>query len=127
MLLAGGCKAGSDTAQGVAERFLDQHYVRMNLPGAVEYCTGLAKHKVEEEIRLVGEQEVDASTRQPGVSYTLAEEVPEGEGRVSFVYDGTIRLGGGDRFTMRWLVNTRREGDEWKVSNFKEMPGKPES
>lgn len=120
LLLA--CQPGSDTPRGVAERFLDEHYVRMDLPAALQYCVGLARHKVEDELRLIGGQEIDASTMQPSVTYELEEERAEGDERSSFLYRGKVKLSGGHSFAMRWLISVRREEGDWKVSNFKELP-----
>lgn len=115
------CRAGPDTAQGVAERFLDEHYVRMDLGAAKQYCTGVALQKVEEESRLVGEQRIDESTRKPHVAYRLKEKASEEEDSASFLYEGTVRVEGADTFSRRWLVTTRRQpGGAWKVSNFSE-------
>jgi len=122
LIASGGCRAGGDTARGVAERFLDHHYVLIDLAGAKRYCTGLALHKVEEEQGLVGDQVIDESTQRPHVSYELGEERPEGEDRSTFLYNGTVRVAGGDSFALRWLIQTRREADgTWRVSNFKEF------
>ena len=121
-LVAVGCRAGADSPRGVAERFLDAHYVLMDLEGAKRYCTGLALAKVDEELQLVGTQVIDESTRRPHVSYELSEERVEAEGRSTLVYNGSVRVSGGDTFAMRWLINTRRDGDgTWQVSNFKEF------
>ncbi len=123
LLLATGCMGPSaDSAQGVAEGFLDEHYVRIDQQRSLAYCTGLAKHKVEEEIRLIGDEKIDDSTMKPSVSYSLLEEVPEGADRTTFLYAGKVRLQGGDTFEMRWMIHTRREGGAWKVSNYKELP-----
>ncbi len=93
----------------------------MNLAAAAKYCTGLALHKVEDEIRLVEGQEIDAATLKPSVTYELKEERVNGPDRSTFLYAGDIRLSGGDNFAMRWMLNVRREEGDWKVSNFKEM------
>lgn len=117
-----GCHAGADTAQGTAERFLDAHYVRMDLAAAKEYCVGVARSKVEEMQHLVGDQMIDDTTRKPHVSYDLQEKRDEGEDRVSFLFEGKIRVEGADDFTRHWLVNTRKEPDgAWRVSNFQEF------
>jgi hypothetical protein len=117
-----GCRAGADTPLGVAERFVDEHYVRIDLTAAKQYCVGLAREKIENEEKLVGDQKIDASTRQPRVSYRLQEKREGGEDRFSFVFEGDIRPDGADAFTRRWLVSTRREPDgQWKVSNFEEF------
>ncbi len=120
-LLLAGCTTDSESARGVAESFIDEHYVRMDLDAALAHTTGLAKHKVEEEIRLVGGQEIDGETMRPSVTYELEEERAGGEDRTSLVYRGKVTLSGGDAFDLRWLISVRREGDVWKVSNYEEM------
>lgn len=116
------CQPGGDTPQGTAERFLDAHYVRMNLADAKEYCVGVARSKIEEMQHLVGDQMIDDSTRKPHVSYELQETREEGEGRVAFVFEGKIRVDGADEFTRHWLVNTRQDSNGgWQVSNFQEF------
>jgi hypothetical protein len=121
-LLTVGCRASSATPQGVAEHFVDQHYVRMDLNAAQEYCVGVAWQKVEEEKRLIGDQQIDASTRKPRVTYRLKNEVPPQGDSLSFLYEGTIQVDGADEFTRQWLVSTRKEPSGlWKVSNFSEF------
>ena len=44
------CQRDVHSARGIAERFLDAHYVDINLPAAKAYCTGLALSRVEAEI-----------------------------------------------------------------------------
>ena len=118
-LLLGSCGRDLKTAQGVAEEFVDQHYVNIDLRKAKEYAVGLALQKINEEIRLTAGQVIDASTRKPSVHYRLLEK-KEGDGRVSFLYEGTIRAEDAPDFTRRWLVVARKEGDRWRVSNFTE-------
>jgi hypothetical protein len=118
-----GCRAGGDTARGTAERFLDEHYVRIDLGAAKAYTVGVARQKVEEEQHLVGDQQIDASTRRPSVSYEMLEERTESADRISFVYQGKVRFDDGDTTKLRWLISTRREPDgTWKVSNWQEFP-----
>lgn len=121
LLVVVACRSGAGTAQGVAERFLDEQYVRMDLQRAAEHCVGVAREKVEEMRRLVGDQAIDESTRKPRVSYSLEKKTEEGPERISFLYLGTIRVPDLEPFTRHWLVTTRKEGDgQWKVSNFTE-------
>jgi hypothetical protein len=112
-----GCGRDLDTAQGVAEEFVDQHYVHIDLKRARALTVGLALAKVDEEIRLTAGQVIDASTRKPRVHYRLLEK-KEGAERASFLFLGTIRTDDAVEFTRRWLISTRKEGDRWRVSNF---------
>jgi len=115
------CRPDAGTPQGVAERFLDAHYVEINLVAAKAYCTGLALHKVEEEIRLTQGQMIDETTRMPSVRYRLMEEKSRNEGRTSFLYEATIDVAGAGQFKKKWLLNLRRGEEGWKVLNYSEF------
>ena len=121
-MVSAACHGGTASPRGAAESFLDQHYVHIDLEAAKRYCVGVALEKVEEEQRLVGDQQIDASTRKPHVSYSLAEQRDEAEGSVALVYNATVRFDDGGTTALRWLITTRREPDgAWKVSNYQEF------
>ncbi len=117
--LSSACGRDLNTAQGVAEEFVDQHYVNIDLQKAKEYSAGLALQKITEELRLTAGQVIDASTRKPAVHYRLVEK-KVGDGRASFLYEGTIKAEDAPEFTRRWLITAQKEGDRWRVSNFTE-------
>lgn len=119
LVLAGACGRDLSTAQGVVEEFVDQHYVHIDLTKAKTLAVSVALHKVNEEIRLTDGQRIDASTQKPRVHYVLLEK-QEGAQRASFLYEGTIQSDDGTSFTRKWLINARKEGDRWRVSNFTE-------
>jgi hypothetical protein len=119
IILVGACGRDLTTAQGIAEEFVDHHYVHIDLPKAKTLAVSLALHKINEEIRLTDGQKIDASTQKPRVHYTLLEK-KEGPERSSFLFEGTIQSDDGTSFTRKWLINARREGDQWRVSNFTE-------
>jgi len=119
LLLVSSCGRDLSTAQGVVEEFVDQHYVHIDLSKARALTVSLAQHKVNEEMRLTEGQKIDASTQKPRVSYSLLEK-KEGPERASFLYEGTIQSSDGSSFTRKWLINARREGNQWRVSNFTE-------
>ena len=114
------CRSDERTAQGIAERFVDEHYVQINLPATKPLCVGLDLKKIEEEERLVAGQVIDDSTRKPTVHYKLIEKKEAGD-RPSFVFEGRIQIDTDDPLVRKWIVTTRREGEAWKVSNFEEF------
>ena len=118
-LFLNGCGRDLGTAQGVANEFVDQHYVNFDLQKAKAYAVSLALDKVNEEIRLTAGQKIDASTQKPKINYRLLEK-KEGERRASFLYEGTIQSDDGSSFTRKWLIATRKDSDQWRVSNFTE-------
>jgi hypothetical protein len=117
-----GCRADPSTARGTAERFLDAHYVEIDLPTALPYTSGLARRKVEQEIELVKGVSIDDTTLKPVVRYALAEERPDGEGGTKFLYDARIIVEGGEGYDRRWLVTVRQEADGFRVTNYQELP-----
>ncbi|HEY3165952.1 MAG TPA: hypothetical protein VGK57_01915 [Candidatus Binatia bacterium] len=119
VMLAGACGRDLGTAQGIAEEFVDHHYVAIDLQKAKSLAVSVALSKVNDEIRLTAGQTIDASTQKPRVHYTLLEK-KEGEQRSTFLYEGTIRSEDGTSFTRKWLITARKEGTQWRVSNFTE-------
>jgi len=121
LLLFPACRSDPHSARGVAERFLDAHYVEINLQAAKPYCTGLALDHLEKEIRLTEGQTIDESTRQPQVHYRLVEEKPRGQQSVSFVYETTISVDGAGDFTKKVLLTMRQGEQGWQVANYSEF------
>jgi hypothetical protein len=119
VLVASACGRDLNTAQGVAEEFVDHHYVAIDLQKAKSLAVSVALNKVNEEIRLTAGQKIDASTQKPRVHYALIEK-KEGEQRASFLYEGTIQSEDGTSFTRKWRIAARKEGNHWRVSNFTE-------
>jgi hypothetical protein len=112
-------KSEGRAAQGVVEEFVDQRFVHFDLAKARVYTVSLALAKVNEEIRLTAGQKIDASTQKPRINYKLLEK-RAGDRRASFLYEGTITSDDGTSFTRKWLITARKEGNDWRVSNFTE-------
>jgi hypothetical protein len=119
LFLPTACGRDRNTAQGVAEEFVDQHYVNFDLPKAKNYAVSVALAKINEEIRLTTGQQIDASTQKPKVNYKLLEK-NESEKRSTYLYEGRIQSDDGSAFTRKWLITARNENNVWRVSNFTE-------
>ena len=119
LLLCIACGRDLNTAQGVAEEFVDHHYVNFDLQKAKLYTVSVALAKINEEIRLTAGHKIDASTQKPRVNYSLLEK-NENEKRSTYLYEGRIQSDDGTAFTRKWLITARRENDGWRVSNFTE-------
>ncbi|MGH7804807.1 MAG: hypothetical protein ACREQJ_10705, partial [Candidatus Binatia bacterium] len=105
----------------VAERFLDAHYVKIDLGAAEALTGGVAGKKLADERRLVGESAIDESTRQPNVYYRFVEERPAGDDRSHLIYRATFAVEGADTFDRRILLVLQRSDGSWKVVNFEEF------
>ena len=123
MLLVVACRPDASTPQGTAELFLDAHYVHIDLQQALPLTAGLARHKVEDEIKLVEGQTIDAGTRKPTVHYRLLEKHPDGEHSVNYLYLGSITVEDAGGFERHWMVTVRREPAGWRVTNYQELGG----
>jgi hypothetical protein len=91
----------------------------MDLQKAKALAVSVALEKINDEIRLTDGQKVDASTQKPRVNYALVDK-KETDRRASFLFEGTIRSDDNTSFTRQWRVTARKEGDQWRVSNFTE-------
>jgi hypothetical protein len=120
LLVVTACRSAPDTPRGTAERFVDEHYVRIDLEAAKAYCTGLALQKLEEEKRLTEGQVIDTSTRMPTVRYKVISE-KQSEVDATYVFAATIQVEGAGSLSRRWIVTVRRTDVGWKVANFKEF------
>ena len=120
LLLTAACGKDLNTPQGIAEEFVDSHYVQIDLQKAKQYTVSVAQAKIDEEIRLTAGQNIDASTQKPRVNYTLLEK-KEGAQRSTYLFEGKIQSNDGTSFTRKWSIATRKEGNGWRVSNFTEF------
>ena len=101
------------------EVFLDWHYVEIDLPKSREYTVGLARSKVDDQIRLTSGHAIDAGTRKPRVYYKLLERRDAGS-RTAFVYRLSIRPEGAGEFSRTLMIRVRKEEAGWRVSNYME-------
>ncbi|MCY4488084.1 MAG: hypothetical protein OXF11_13360 [Deltaproteobacteria bacterium] len=120
LLALAGCQGEGDTTpRAAAEAFLDRHYVEIDLARARDLTAGLARSKIDEELRLTSGQAIDVATRKPRVYYKLLQQ-RESRGRTAFVYELTIRPDGGGEFNRRLMIRVRKEEAGWRVSNYME-------
>lgn len=118
------CGADPATSQGQAELFLDSYYVTIDLPTALQHTAGVAHDKVQQSIALTKGQEAAEASMRPHVRYELAEERPEGDATVHYVYNATVTADG-DASQRKFMLTVRRGEDGWRVTNFQEFT--PES
>ncbi len=114
-----GCMPNDSSSRGVAEVFVDKHYVQIDPAGAEPFCFGLALAKVKEVRKLTAGVVIDEMTKKPTVRYKIVEAKEEAD-HGTYVFDGTIYVEGDDALSRRWIVSTRKDGEKWKVSNFTE-------
>jgi len=111
-----GCKP-ANTSRGVVERFIEAHYIAMNLKSSERWCTGLALDKLHKEEALTMGQAIDDETRKPTIHYRLKDQ-RDGQDRVIYLFLATIDVPDGGSFEKKWMISARKEGPIWKVSNY---------
>jgi transposase len=120
-----GCSR-SDSAQGVADRFVQAYYVQIDQAQALEYTSGLARERLHQELQRVASLRRGSSLEQarPNVSYTLARTQSEG-GQILLVYDLTITPPQVKPILKKILIIMEPLGEQWKVINFTETDAHP--
>ena len=120
-----GCTA-SDSAQRVADHFVQAYYVQIDQAQALEFTAGLARERLHEELQRVASLRRGSSLEQarPRVSYTLARTQSEGQ-QVLLVYDLTITPPQFKPILKKILLIMEQPGEHWKVINFTETDAQP--
>jgi hypothetical protein len=122
LVLAGGVVAAcqsADPRRAVAEQFIDRLFVVIDQRAARELAVGVAAGKVDEEIRLKGDQAIDESTQKPRVTYRFVESRGDDGAEVtSMVYDLQIAPDGIEAFGRRLLLTLRRLPEGWRIANY---------
>jgi hypothetical protein len=118
LLLASVAACKPTSAEAVADKFVDLYFVVIDQRRALEFTTGLARAKIEEELSLVAEvrRTVDPDSAKPSVFYTRRSSQVSGE-RARFAYDITIRQGR-DETHRNALISSERSDGRWAVANF---------
>jgi hypothetical protein len=115
------CVACSPTErpESVAQSFVEQYYVRPDLPRAKALADGLARAKIEDEEQLLQGGPRPGATAGREVSFNLHTTRKTGEDRIFFVYDLAISVGG-LVMKKRAFISTTRVKDGWRVTNFQD-------
>lgn len=108
-----------NSARGVVDRFIEAYYIAIDLKTATPLCTGLALDKIHQEQLLTAGQKIDESTRKPMIHYKLEQQRTSPD-HVMFLFAATIDVPDGGSFDKKWMITARREGKDWKISNFSE-------
>jgi hypothetical protein len=120
-----GCSRGN-SAEWVGGQFVQAYYVQIDQARALEFTTGLARERLQQELRQVTSlrRSGDLERARPQVSYALARTQPEGR-QVLLIYDLTITPPQVAPILKKILIITERLGEEWKVINFTETDASP--
>jgi hypothetical protein len=108
-----------NSARGVVDRFIEAHYISIDLPATEPLCTGLALDKIHQEMKLTQGQSIDASTRKPVIHYKLQHQRDDRD-HITFLFKARIDVPEGGSFNKFWMITARKDGETWKISNYSE-------
>ena len=121
VLLLGACK-GQNTADSVAERFVDAYYIEFNHAKAMKLTIGPAKRRLEREIELVktARKELRVEPNKARVYYSSPERRALDKTRVHYKFNLDIRKGVSAFGRPVSVMVAIRDG-QWKVLGFREL------
>ena len=119
---AEGCSHG-DAGRTAAERFVDAYYVEIDLSRARDEAVGLARAKVEDQMKLLSGQAMPDPASRPSVHYRFLEQdqAARANDRRGYLFELTISFDGGEQIHRRALVTVAQESDAWHAANFQEI------
>ena len=111
------CSRAEDP-ESIARSFVEHYYVHPDLSKAKTLTYGLARHKIEEEQRLVQMTDGAEGRGERNVSYSLLQTKEIGD-RTFFVYNIDIAV---DPLVIKKqaTIATGQTNDGWRVTNFQE-------
>lgn len=111
------CSRAEDP-ESAARSFVEHYYVHPDLSKAKTVTYGLARHKIEEEQRLLQMNGQDEGRTDRDVSYSLLQTKEIGD-RIFFVYNITITVDPVE-IKKQATIATGRVEEGWRVTNFNE-------
>ena len=123
------CARKLDTAERVADAFVDAYYVEVDHAGALRLAEGPAADRLRSETALAAEGRPRGSerpTEQTSRVYLEKAGVRDGpQGRVLVTYKLRIQPEGGPPFFRGAIVSTEKRPAGWRVVYFEETDAAP--
>ena len=112
-------------SERVAKTFLQTYYRGANLQEALKITTGLASHKIEQEVKLGGGQATLREKDDRKFTIQKSEKYPSQIAplRQELFYHIAIQVSSDETFERTVRITLEREGENkpWKVANFVEV------
>jgi hypothetical protein len=116
----GACKS-AESADGVADAFVDAYYVEFDHARAKALSTAGALRRIEQEERLVADarEQMQVESRKARVYYSDPAKRQVRDDMVHYTYQLDVRASGSQRDQQVVVMLAKREGS-WKVVQFRE-------
>jgi hypothetical protein len=120
---AAACTQAPDS-QKVADRFMEFYYVQISVKDAVALSNGLAKEKLQGQLKLMEGVGTEPSADKPKVTFSLVSHKADSEQEATYVYSVNTHV---EELGKRLVyVKVRSEaGASWMVTQFTEQDALP--
>ncbi len=116
-----GCDRGGGSAESTARAFLDRYFVELDQKAALGLTEGVARAKIEDEIRRLGDDRSSAAEERTRIYYRQVARSVQEDG-VAFRFRLTVVVPGDATVEPELLVRVRSNEGTWRVSNFEVLP-----
>ena len=115
------CSQPTSSPQATAQAFVDRFFVEADERAALPLTEGVARAKLQEGLRLLGDQPASTTDERPRVYYRQVSERTQDDG-MAFHFRLTVVVMGDPPIEPELIVRVRPSGDQWRVSNFEVLP-----
>ena len=115
------CTRAGSTPEAAARAFLDRYFVELDQKAALGLTEGVARAKIEDEIRRLGDEPLSAAEERARIYYRQVSQSEQDDG-VAFRFRLTVMIPGDAAVEPELLVRVRSTQGQWKVSNFELLP-----
>lgn len=121
-LSASACTQPSQS-QKAADQFVEAYYVQISVADAVKMATGLAKAKLDGQLKLLAGAGPEPVADKPRVTFKLISSKSAEAGEATYVYE--IHTHVQDVGKRMVFVKVRQENGNWLVTQFTEDDAPP--
>ncbi len=115
------CDRSGGSAESTVRAFLDRYFVELDQRAALALTEGVARAKIEDEIRRLGDERPSAAEERARIYYRQVARSAQEDG-VAFRFRLTVVIPGDATVEPELLVRLRSHDGTWRVSNFEVLP-----
>jgi len=115
------CSRNNDTPEAAARVFMDRYFVELDQRAALDLTEGVARSKLEGEIRALEGESPSADAERPRIYYRQISRSDQADG-LALRFRLTVMVRGDATIEPEVLLRLRSLDGGWRVSNFEMLP-----
>ena len=119
--LLAACSRSTDSPRATAQAFVDRFFVEANHQAALPLTDGLARAKVQDELRLLDGTAASTGDERPRVYYRELSEHSQDDG-MTLYFRLTVVIAGEQPMEPEVMIRVHSSDGQWRVSNFELYP-----